>query len=90
MPHGQFHLHLKGVKKNSEADGFFVVACAVLFNTHLTIANLDGLWTTRNDGLPLNQDIMLALTTEGLREILVIKSDHRDISTLCPVLPGGW
>ncbi len=31
-------------------DGYFVVVLAVLFYTHLAIANLDGLWTTRADG----------------------------------------
>ncbi len=80
----------KVLKLGTDVDGYFIVVIAAFFKTHIAVTNLDRLWTMHADGYPHNQDLWMASTSEGLREIQVFKTDDKHIENLRAVPIGSW
>ena len=73
---------------NKQVDSFFMLGVACKFTTHMALIHLDGTWTMHGDGAFQEGDLMLAQTTDGLREVLKIKDDVSIYDTLLAMHPA--
>ncbi len=67
---------------HKQVDGLFLLLAARKYGCHVSLAHMDGVWTSHKDGNMREMDIMIAQTMDDFHEILQIKDDSNTYDTL--------
>ncbi len=67
---------------SKQVDYFFLLCVAYKFGIHMALVYMDGIYSTCKTGVFQENDLMLAQTTDGFREVLAIKDDIQLYETL--------